>query len=125
MELQGNTADRWEQVSTKLAELSKECKEKKKAINNAVALLKQSEKDLAMLQSNIEQLSNITYKEVLREESGTLNDEIPEFDNATDDTTESADGKINKSELSELDYNSDQPLIDESAQAELPLDNKE
>ena len=78
-----------------------------------------------MLQSNIEQLSNITYKEVLREESGTLNDEIPEFDNATDDATESDDGKINKSELSELDYNSDQPIIDESAQAELPLDNKE
>ena len=125
MELQGNTADRWEQVSTKLAELSEEYKEKKKTINGIVSSLKQVEKDLATLQSNIEELSNITYKEVLREESGTLNDETPEFEDVTDDNMGPVNDETSESEPTKLDEEANQPVIDEAQQAELPLDNKE
>lgn len=105
MELTGTTADRWEQVSNKIAELAQDIEKKKKTISDAITSLKQVEKKFGSLQLELEQLSSIAYKEVLREESGTLNDEMPVFEEATvvptDQQTKKKNGKKAESPASE------------------------
>ena len=80
MELNGTTtADRWEEISNHLSELSQKISKEKTAIHSLLTELKKSEKNLDKLTSDLEKLSGLAYKEVLREESGTLNDEMPEY----------------------------------------------
>lgn len=75
MELKGNSADRWEQFSNKLGELAASVATKKEMITAISSTLDDMMKQLETEQSELEQLGNLAYKEVLREESGTLNDD--------------------------------------------------
>lgn len=75
MELQGNSADRWQQISDKLAELSSDIVAEQKAVNSVRSILDELGSSLNDRQQLLEKMSNLAYKEVLREESGTLNDE--------------------------------------------------
>ena len=77
MELTGNTADRWEQVSNKIAEIASNIASKQELIKSISSTLDELTTDLDAERDALEKLGNLAYKEVLREESGTLNDETP------------------------------------------------
>lgn len=77
MELTGNAADRWQQISDKLGELALNISQKQKMVESISSTLDALKKDLDTDKKALEEVSNIALKEVLREESGTLNDEPP------------------------------------------------
>jgi|GEM_PF-5388485 hypothetical protein len=77
MELTGNAADRWQQISDKLGELALNISQKQKMVESISSTLDDLKKDLDTDKKALEEVSNIALKEVLREESGTLNDEPP------------------------------------------------
>lgn len=77
MELTGNAADRWQQISDKLGELALNVSQKQKMVESISSTLDDLKKDLDTDKKALEEVSNIALKEVLREESGTLNDEPP------------------------------------------------
>lgn len=77
MELTGNTADRWEQISNKMAEIASHIAEKQELIKSISSTLDDLNLELNTERDTLEKLGNLAYKEVLREESGTLNDETP------------------------------------------------
>lgn len=77
MELTGNAADRWQQISDKLGELALNISQKQEMIEAISSTLDNLKKDLGTDKKALEEVSNVAFKEVLREESGTLNDEPP------------------------------------------------
>lgn len=77
MELTGNAADRWQQISDKLGELALNISQKQKMVEAISSALYDLKKDLDTDKKALEEVSNVALKEVLREESGTLNDEPP------------------------------------------------
>lgn len=77
MELTGNAADRWQQISDKLGELALNISQKQEMVEAISSTLDDLKKDLNTDKKALEEVSNVALKEVLREESGTLNDEPP------------------------------------------------
>lgn len=77
MELKGNAADRWQQVSDKLAEIAVDIAAKQELVKDISSTLEELGAELKNEQKLLDKLSNLALKEVLREESGTLNDEPP------------------------------------------------
>lgn len=77
MELTGNAADRWQQISDKLKELALNISQKQEMVEAISSTLDDLKKDLDTDKKALEEVSNVALKEVLREESGTLNDEPP------------------------------------------------
>ena len=77
MELTGNAADRWQQISDKLGELALNISQKQEMVEAISSTLDDLKKDLDTDKKALEEVSNVALKEVLREESGTLNDEPP------------------------------------------------
>ncbi len=75
MELTGNTADRWEQISNKIGEIAASISAKQELIKGVSSTIDELGAELAAERKALELLSNLALKEVLREESGTLNDE--------------------------------------------------
>lgn len=75
MELTGNTADRWEQISNKIGEIATSISAKQELIKGISSTIDELSIELDAERKVLEQLSNLALKEVLREESGTLNDE--------------------------------------------------
>ena len=78
MKLTGNAADRWQQVSDKLGELALSISAKQALVEGILSALDELNGELANEKKTLETISSLTLKEVLREESGTLNDEPPE-----------------------------------------------
>jgi len=77
MELTGSTADRWEQISNKINELAMGISAKQELVKGISSTLEDLNTELDTERQTLEQLANLAFKEVLREESGTLNDESP------------------------------------------------
>ena len=77
MELTGSTADRWEQISNKINELAMGISAKQELVKGISSALEDLNAELDTERQTLEQLANLALKEVLREESGTLNDEPP------------------------------------------------
>lgn len=77
MELTGNAADRWEQISKKLNELAMSISAKQELIKGISSTIEDLDEELDTDRKLLEKLGNLANKEVLREESGTLNDEPP------------------------------------------------
>ena len=75
MELTGNTADRWEQISNKIGEIATSISAKQELIKGISSTIDELSIELDAERKVLERLSNLALKEVLREESGTLNDE--------------------------------------------------
>ena len=80
MELTGSTADRWEQMGNKINDLAIDVSAKQELIKGVSSTLEDLNGELDAVRKTLEQLRNLADKEVLREESGTLNDEAPVFD---------------------------------------------
>lgn len=87
MELTGNTADRWEQISNIIGEIATSISAKQELIKGISSTIDELSIELGAERKVLEQLSNLALKEVLREESGTLNDE----DNTTTEPPKIAD----------------------------------
>ena len=77
MELTGNAADRWEQIGNKINELTMSILAKQELIKGISSTIEDLDAELDADRRMLEKLSNLALKEVLREESGTLNDEPP------------------------------------------------
>lgn len=77
MELTGNAADRWEQIGNKINELTMSISAKQELIKRISSTIGELDAELDADRKVLEKLSNLALKEVLREESGTLNDEPP------------------------------------------------
>ena len=75
MELTGNTAARWEQISNKIGKIATSISAKQELIKGISSTIDELGAELDAERKALEQLSNLALKEVLREESGTLNDE--------------------------------------------------
>lgn len=83
MELSGNDANRWEQMSNKIQELEQEIVSYANLANDISVALKELSTNLKEAQGVASSLSNLAYKEVLRQESGTLNATDGDYDLAT------------------------------------------
>lgn len=77
MELTGNAADRWEQIGNKINELTMSISTKQELVKGISSTIEELDAELDADRKVLEKLSNLALKEVLREESGTLNDEPP------------------------------------------------
>lgn len=77
MELTGSTADRWEQICNKINKLTMSISAKQELIRGISSTIEELDAELDADRKVLEKLSNLALKEVLREESGTLNDEPP------------------------------------------------
>lgn len=84
MELTGSTADRWEQISNRINELATGISTKQELIKGILSTIEDLNTELDAERKALEQLGNLALKEVLREESGTLNDEMPVFNDEPD-----------------------------------------
>lgn len=122
MELTGNTADRWEQISKHISELSSEIEKNQAIAKDAISTMKQIGKNLTNLQSKVDELSTLAYKEVLREESGTINDEAPVFDDAVKDSIKPKSD--NKKPLINTEPDVEEQIIDATRQTKLLLDDE-
>ena len=78
MELKGDSADKWEQVREKTRELADAILEDLESIDAIKSDLKERSDRLNRYTEELKKLSNAADKEVLREESGMLNDDAPE-----------------------------------------------
>ena len=119
MELKGNTAERWEQVSNKLSELSEGLSGKKKEIDAMITSLKQVEKEIDSTRKTLEKLGAAAYKEVLREESGTLNDEAPSFEDVIENEAVNPENTDASTEAEAKEDEATNPIA--ANQAELPI----
>ena len=77
MELTENTAAKWEWVRDEAAKLASSIASKQEIIKSVSSALDELIADLDTELETFERLSTLADKEVLREESGTLNDEAP------------------------------------------------
>ena len=77
MELTGSAADRWEQICNKINKLTMSISAKQELIRGISSTIEELDAELDADRKVLEKLSNLALKEVLREESGTLNDEPP------------------------------------------------
>ena len=77
MELTENTAAKWEWVRDETAKLASSIASKQEIIKGVSSALDELIADLDTELETFERLSTLADKEVLREESGTLNDEAP------------------------------------------------
>lgn len=75
MELSGDDANRWEQMSNMLEELSTQLSSCRELTENMKDALADTTATLSRAQERISRLSTLAYKEVLRQESATLNAE--------------------------------------------------
>lgn len=127
MELTGNTADRWEQISNKMAEIASSIAEKQELIKGISSTLNDLNSDLDAEHDMLEKLGNLAYKEVLREESGTLNDEAPAITEPNPATTilVADTPSTNKDErIKSPTKKSIKKSTESSKQSELPLNVK-
>lgn len=77
MELTENTAAKWEWVRDETAKIASSIASKQEIIKSVSSALDKLIADLDTELETFERLSTLADKEVLREESGTLNDEAP------------------------------------------------
>ena len=129
MELTGSTADRWEQISNRINELATGISTKQELIKGILSTIEDLNTELDAERKALGQLGNLALKEVLREESGTLNDEMPVFNDEPDtkkqfkkeDSTNT--DKSPKKQKKTDEANTQSPVID-AKQTEL-FDNPE
>lgn len=131
MELTGNTADRWEQVSNKIAEIASNIASKQELIKSISSTLDELTTDLDTERDALEKLGNLAYKEVLREESGTLNDEtpaIPEPEQTTPTTEEKqakSSTKKSAKKSAETPKQSELPLLKDTETTDSKTESKQ
>lgn len=132
MELTGNTADRWEQTSNKIAEIALDVASKQELIKSIVSTLNELIVDLDTERDMLEKLGNLAYKEVLREESGTLNDETPIVQDPTPSTestkekqTKPSTEKTPEKSVAKNTESSELPLLKNTEIAESKVKNKQ
>ena len=77
MELTENTAARWERIRNETAELASSIASKQEIIKSISSALDELITDFDTERETLEKLRDLADKEMLREESGTLNDEAP------------------------------------------------
>ena len=77
MELTENTAARWERIRNETAELASSIASKQEIIKSISSALDELITDFDTERETLEKLRDLADKEMLREESGTLNDETP------------------------------------------------
>ena len=77
MELTENTAAKWEQIRNETAELASSIASKQEIIKSISSALDELITDFDTERETLEKLRDLADKEMLREESGTLNDETP------------------------------------------------
>lgn len=77
MELTENTAAKWEQIRNETAELASSIASKQEIIKSISSALDELITDFDAKRETLEKLRDLADKEMLREESGTLNDETP------------------------------------------------
>lgn len=136
MELKGNAADRWQQVSDKLAEIAANIAAKQELVKDISSTLEELGAELKNEQKLLDKLSNLALKEVLREESGTLNDEPPvvsepvqvdpvpkkqikeHTETSTKETNKKSSETQKQSETLPLLGNADSPEVDQFKQQE-------
>lgn len=75
MELKGNTAERWEQISTALGDIAAETDKQYQMLEKVSELLSALSDSIKANQDALVKLSGAAYKEVLRESSKMLNDD--------------------------------------------------
>lgn len=77
MELTGNNANRWEQISKKIGDLAFETDKQRDQLEKLTAELADLTDHIRLNQETLTKLSGVAFKEVLREGSMMLNDESP------------------------------------------------
>lgn len=75
MELTGNSANRWEQVSNKIGDIAFETDKQKEQLEKLITELVDLAERIRRNQETLTKLSGVVYKEVFREESKMLNDD--------------------------------------------------
>lgn len=131
MELTGSTADRWEQMSNKINEIALSISAKQELIKGISSTIEDLNAELDAEHEILEQLSNLALKEVLREESGTLNDEAPVFEDAqnpekkTEKLKDTSDSKKFSEEQKKTDKNNTKSPEKPAKQTELFHDPEE
>ena len=132
MELTGNTADRWEQTSNKIAEIALDVASKQELIKSIVSTLNELIVDLDTERDMLEKLGNLAYKEVLREESGTLNDETsiiqdptPSTESTKERQTKPSTEKTPEKSVAKNTESSELPLLKNTEIAESKVKNKQ
>ncbi len=83
MELTGNSANRWEQVSNKIGDIALETDKQREQLEKLIAELVDLAGHIRFNQETLTKLSGVVYKEVFREESKMLNDDSNELIAAT------------------------------------------
>lgn len=83
MELTGNSANRWEQVSNKIGDIALETDKQREQLEKLIAELVDLAGHIRFNQETLTKLSGVVYKEVFREESKMLNDDSNESITAT------------------------------------------
>lgn len=73
MELTGNDAERWEQMSNEIQEIEEKIASYYELVKGMGSTLMELATNLGETQQIVNNLSNLAYKEVLRQESGTIN----------------------------------------------------
>jgi len=73
MELSGSDAERWDQMSNKIQELEQQIASYHELVKGISSTLTELITNLAETQQTANSLSSLAYKEVLRQESGTIN----------------------------------------------------
>lgn len=136
MELTGSTADRWEQMSNKINEIAMSVSAKQELVKGISSTIEELGAELDADRKVLEKLSNLALKEVLREESGTLNDEPPvvpesvpvdstpqkqireDIETPAKKSSKKSNKTQNQSETLPLLENVDSPEVDQSKQQE-------
>lgn len=75
MELTGNSASRWEQVSNKIGDIAFETDKQREQLEKLITELADLTERIRHNQEALTKLSGVVYKEVFREESKMLNDD--------------------------------------------------
>lgn len=78
MELTGNSANRWEQVSNKIGDIAFETDKQREQLEKLITELVDLAGRIRFNQETLTKLSGVVYKEVFREESKMLNDDSDE-----------------------------------------------
>lgn len=95
MELAGNSANRWEQVSNKIGDIAFETDKQREQLEKLITELVDLAGRIRFNQEALTKLSGVAYKEVFREESKMLNDDSSESVAATAELpTELEDTKL-------------------------------
>lgn len=118
-------------MSNKINEIALSISAKQELIKGISSTIEDLNAELDAEHEILEQLSNLALKEVLREESGTLNDEAPVFEDAqnpeeeTEKLKDTSDSKKSSEEQKKTDKNNTKSPEKAAKQTELFHDPEE